>query len=161
MNRRDWKRLRPTNFSHAMELCLEHGRATKNRSVDRVAELMGLPNKWVIYKWMESGRMPGNLIPSFENVCDVGYVTQWLAQAANKLLIAIPTGRNATAKDIHELQAVAHDAVGLLIRFYQQQASADETLSALNGLMQDLAWHRINVEKFTQPELALMEGDDD
>lgn len=161
MKRRDWKRLRPTNFSHAMELCLDHARAAHNRSVDRVAELMGLPNKWVIYKWMESGRMPGNLIPAFENVCGIGYVTQWLAQAAHKLLIDIPTGRNATAKDIHELQAVAHDAVGLLIRFYQSQASADETLAALNDLMRDLAWHRINVEKFAQPELALMEGDDD
>lgn len=161
MSRPNWKRLRPTSFSHAMEMCLEHSRAVHNRSVDRVADLMGLPNKWVIYKWMESGRMPGNLIPAFENVCGIGYVTQWLAQAARKLLIDIPTGRNATAKDIHDLQAVAHDAVGLLIRFYQQQASASETLVALNGLMQDLAWHRINVEKFAQPELALSEGDDD
>lgn len=161
MKRVNWKRLRPTSFSHAMELCLDHARIVHNRSVDRVADLMGLPNKWVLYKWMESGRMPGNLIPAFENVCGIKYVTQWLAQAANQLLIDIPTGRNATAKDIHELQAAAHDAVGLLMRFYQQQASADETLSALNGLMQDLGWHRINVEKFAQPELALMEGDDE
>lgn len=161
MKRPNWKRLRPTNFSHAMELCLEHARAAHNRSVDRVADLMGLPNKWIIYKWMESGRMPGNLIPGFENVCGIGYVTQWLAQAAHKLLIDIPTGRNATSKDIHDLQAIAHEAIGLLMRFYQNQASADETLGALNCLMQDLAWHRINVEKFSQPELDLEESTDE
>lgn len=160
MTRLNWRRIRPTSFSHAMELCLDHARIVKKLSVDRVADLMGLPNKWVIYKWMESGRMPGNLIPVFENVCDIKYVTQWLAQAGHQLLIAIPTGRNATAKDIHELQAAAHDAVGLLIRFYQSQASADDTIAALHGLMQDLGWHRINVEKFAQPELALMDGDD-
>lgn len=161
MKRVNWKKLRPTNFSRAMELCLDHARTVKNLSVDRVADLMGLPNKWVLYKWMESGRMPGNLIPVFQNVCGARYVTQWLAQAEHMLLIEIPTGRHATAKDIHELQAVTHDAVGLLMRFYQKQASADETLAALNGLMQDLGWHHRNVEKFAQPELALMEGDDE
>ncbi len=155
MPKRHWKRLRPTNFSHAMELCLEHAKAVHNRSVDRIADLMGLANKWIIYKWIESGRIPGILIRPFEHACGIDYVTRYLAHSDHKLIIDIPTGRNIDHTGIHTLQSKLHDAVGALITFYRDQSNAEETLAAITGVMEDLAWHRGNVEKFSQPELDL------
>ena len=155
MAKRNWKRLQPTGFSHAMELSLEHGKAVHNRSVDRIADLMGLANKWVIYKWIESGRIPGILIRPFEHACGIDYLTRYLAHSDHKLVIDIPTGRKADHKHIHELQTALHDAVGLLMTFYRDQSDAEETIAAITGVMEDLAWHRGNVEKFSQPELDL------
>ncbi len=157
MIRRHWKTLQPTSLPHAMELCLEHARVVHNRSVDNVADLMGLTNKWVIYKWMESGRLPANMISPFQHACGIGYVTRWLAQSDRKLLIDIPTGRTATAQDIQELQAAIHEAVGQLIRFYNGKVEADQAVAAITGVMQDLAWHRHNVGKHAQPEFDLEE----
>ena len=58
MRRRNWKRVNPTSLRHAMELCLDYGREKRNLSVDRVADLMGMPSKYTLYKWLENGRMP-------------------------------------------------------------------------------------------------------
>lgn len=155
MTRRHWKNLHPSSLPHAIELCLEHARAIHNRSVDTVADLMGLTNKWVLYKWMESGRLPANMIAPLQHACGIGYVTRWLAHAERKLLIDIPTGRTATAQDIQELQAAMHEAVGQLIHFYNGKADADQTVAAISAVMQDMAWHRHNVGKHAQPEFNL------
>ena len=160
MARRNWKRLHPTSLSHAMELCLEHARVALNLSVDRVADRMGLTNKWTLYKWIESGRIPAVMIRPFEVACGIDYVTRYLAHSDHKLLVEIPSGRKARARDVNELSLAANKAVGALMEFYGGSRDAEETLGALTGLMEDLAWHRGEVEKHTQPELALFEEEE-
>ena len=155
MARSNWKRVQPRSLCNAMELCLQHARDVHNRSVERVAELMGLTSHWVLYKWMESGRIPAIQIQAFEYSCGIDCVTRYLAHSAHKLLIDIPTGRKASHKDIHDLQAAIHEAVGSLIKFYNDKADADETVAAITGVMEDLAWHRGTVKKHHQPEFDL------
>lgn len=157
MGRRNWKRIQPASFSHAMELCLLHAKERHNRSVDQVADLMGLANKWVIYKWVESGKLPGILIRPFEHACGIDYVTRYIAHSNHKLLIDIPTGRAVTENDIHELQSHFNDALGLLLKFRHGDQNTDETIAAITTVLQDLAWHRGNVEKSAQPELDFEE----
>lgn len=157
MAKQNWKRVRPSSLRHAMELCIKHAREKKNLSVENVSDLLGLAGHWTLYKWMESGRMPSNLIRPFEHACGIEFMTQYIATSAHKLLIDVPSGRASSAEDINELQASFSEAVGLLINFYksQNQDQLDNTLAALNSVMSDIAYHRENVSKVNSPELNL------
>lgn len=157
MGRRSWKRVAPNSLRHAMELCLEYGREKRNLSVDRVADLMGLPSKWTLYKWLESGRIPAVLIRPFEHATGATFVSQYIATSAHKLLVDIPAGQPASDADLLQLQTGFNEAVNLLARFYQGRADAAETLAALTGLMSQIAGHRENVGKAMTPELGLFE----
>ena len=150
MTRRNWKREVPRSLSHAMELCIAHARDKKNLSVDNIADLMGLANKWT-----ESGRMPAILIRPFEHACDCSFMTQYIATSDNKMLVDIPKGRKVEDSELLELQSGFNDAVNLLARFYQGGAEAEEAIGALAKVMEGIAGHRANVSKAQTPELAL------
>lgn len=136
-----------------MELCIEYGRQKKNLSVDRIADRMGLANKWTLYKWMENGRMPAVLIPAFEHACGATYVTTYLATAAHKLLIDIPVGKKPIDTDILTLNSNFNDAVSLLSRFYKGESDIQETINSLTNTIESMAYHRENIQKDHAPEL--------
>lgn len=152
---RNWKRVAPTSISHAIELCVEHAKERHNRSVDRIADLMGVASKYTLYKWIESGKLPTILIRPFEHACGCDFVTRYLAHSAAKLVIDIPVGRCTDAEDLQRLTGTCNAAVCVLIDFYKGKTSCDEASSALMIAMEDLAWHRVNVQKHAQPELDL------
>ncbi|GGX96665.1 hypothetical protein GCM10007160_25360 [Litchfieldella qijiaojingensis] len=141
-----------------MEWCLEHARVRHNRSVDNIADLMGMASKWVIYKWLENGRLPAILIRPFEQACGIDYVTRFIGHSGQKLLIDIPTGHRASSSDINALQASFTDAVGLLLRYYDGQIEAEDTLGALFTAMEQLAWHQGTVQRRQQPEFDFGAG---
>lgn len=155
MRTRNWKLVRPNNLPHAMDLCLQHAREHHNRSVDNVADLMGLPNKWRLYKWVEEANLPSNLLRGFEHACGCDFVTRYLAHSAHRLLIDIPSGRNTSVTDLNTLQAMTTAAVGQLIEFAHGNATAEDVIAATTRAMEGLAWHRANAEKHAQPELEL------
>jgi hypothetical protein len=140
-----------------MELCLEYARAKRNLSVDGIAELMGQSNKWVIYKWLENGRLPAILIRPFEHACGCTFITQYIATSAHKLLVDIPNGQPATDDELLGLHNDFNVAVTLLSNFYKGRAEADDTISALTSLLSQLAGHRANVSKALTPELGLFD----
>lgn len=152
MSRRIWKRVQASHLNQATELCLEYARDKKNLSVESVAALMGV-NHWTLYKWLESGGMPTRLIKPFEHACGIDFVSRWLAMGDNKMVISIPKGRGGNAEDMLALQASGTEAVAALIKFYSESADIDETLVAIQAALEGLAWHKINVQKSTQPEI--------
>ena len=149
---RNWKRVQPTSLRHALELGKDYAKDRHNRSVDRIAELMGLADKWTLYKWISSGKIPANMIRPYEHACGCDYVTRWLAHSAGKLLIDIPTGRAASGKDLMQTHELFSGAMKLLAEFYSGRSSADETAGALTALLEDVAMHRGQVQKHLQPE---------
>lgn len=155
MARMNWKKAAPTSIRNAIELCVKHASARKNMSVERIADHMGLESHWVIYKWMENGRMPSILIRPFESACGCTYVTQWIATSAHKLLTDIPTGHTASNDDLLELSDSFNDALKLLRKFYKGKAQQDETIEALTSILAEIAGHRENVRKAETPELPL------
>lgn len=155
MTKRNWKRIQPTSLRHALELCKDYARERHNLSVERIAERMGMTDHWTVYKWIQTGRIPANMIRAYETVCGINYATRWLAASDGSLLIDIPTGRNTTAEDMQTLQAALNDSVGQLLQFYAGKTGAADTLAAIQQAMEGLAWHRGNVEKHLQPELEL------
>lgn len=153
MKRRNWKRVQPANLREALNLCKEFARERRNLSIERIADEMGLPDFWVIYKWIAEARMPVNMILPYERICGIDYVTRWLAASGGKLLIDLPTGRDATAQDMQALQGLLNTAVGKLLEFYAGKSAATDTLGAIQQAMEGLAWHRGNVERHAAPEL--------
>ena len=157
MSRRNWKRIQPTSLRHALELCKDFAKERHNLSVERIAESMGLTDHWTVYKWIQTGRIPANMIRPYETACGIDYVTRWLAASSGRLLIDIPTGRKADAADMQALQELLNTAVGQLLQFYGGKAEAGDTLAAIQQAMEGLAWHRGNVQKHAQPELDFEE----
>ncbi len=157
MSRRNWKRIQPTSLRHALELCKDFAKERHNLSVERIAERMGLTDHWTVYKWIQTGRIPANMIRPYETACGIDYVTRWLAASSGRLLIDIPTGRKADAADMQALQELLNTAVGQLLQFYGGKAEAGDTLAAIQQAMEGLAWHRGNVQKHAQPELDFEE----
>lgn len=155
MARRNWKRVTPRSLRHAIELCKEYAREKQNLSVDHIADLMGLADKWALYKWMESGRMPAILIRPFEHACGCSFMTQYIATSGHKMLVDIPTGKRAEDTEVLDLQTRFNESINLLARFYQGNAEAEETIGALTSVMAEIAGHRLNVSKAMTPELGL------
>lgn len=151
--RRNWKRLQPTSLRHALELCKEHARERLNRSVERIAEDMGLADHWTVYKWLENGRIPATMIPPFEAACGIDYVTRWFAARSGRLLVEVPQGRQQALTDLLELNRDFAAALALLTDFYAGKAQADATVAALSSHLEQVAWHRANVAQHAEPEL--------
>ena len=149
----------PRSQRDAIRLCLNHAREKHNRSVARIADLVGT-TEWAVYKWLAKGAMPSDKIRPFEFACGVHHLTTYLTSGAHKLLIDIPSGRPATEDSLLELHTGFSEAVELLARFYRGQADNDDTLYALGGVLAQLAGHRENVLKHGAPELELFEEDE-
>lgn len=145
----------------AMELALKQARTQHNRSVDRVADLMGLSSRWVLYKWLESGRLPAIQIAAFEHACGCDAVTRYLAHAAHYLLIPVPTGRDWKPADINHLQARCTDAVAALIECVDAGTEADAAVASLTRAMEALAAARANLEQMRTPALDFADALDD
>ncbi|MCW7555876.1 hypothetical protein NX722_25260 [Endozoicomonas gorgoniicola] len=159
MAKRVWKRVYPRSIGHAMELCLEYAREKQNRSVDRVADEMGLANRWTLYKWIKNERLPAVLISAFEEACGINLVTRYLGHAAHQLLLPIPNGKRCKSQKLHSLQQSFNEAMGLLLIFHEKQVNQEQTIAALTQLMEYAAWHLGNVERYQQPGLDLTGGD--
>jgi hypothetical protein len=149
--RRNWKRLQPSSLRQALEFCKDHARAKLNRSVERIAEEMGFTDHWVIYKWMQTGRIPANLVRPFEAACGIDYVTRWIAASAGKILVDMPTGRGLNGTDVVALHNGFGAALQLLTVFYAKSGDPDDTMAALTAHLEDVAWHRANIEQHLQP----------
>lgn len=153
MTGRNWKRTQPTSLRHALELCKEHARERLNKSVERIADDMGLADHWSLYKWFQNGRMPLNLVRPFEMACGIDFVTRWMAASSGRLLVEVPTGRSLTHNDIVELHNNFGAALKLLTDFYAKPGDPTATAAALTSHMEHVAWHRANVATHQNPEL--------
>lgn len=160
MTRKRWKPVQPQSMQHAIRLCLDYALHKHNRSVARVAELVGT-TEWSVYKWMSEGSIPSVRIRPFEFACDATFVTHYIAISAQKLVIDIPSGRSGSQDELLDLQNQLNEAVSLLTRFYRGEAETADVLQGVTHAMQQLAGHRENVRKHDAPELALFEGDEE
>lgn len=157
MTRKRWKSVQPQTMQHAIRLCLDYALHKHNRSVARVADLVGT-SEWTVYGWMKEGSIPSKRIRPFEFACDATFVTQYIAASAQKLVIDIPAGRSSNQDSLLDLQNHLNDAVSLLTRFYRGETEAEDVLQGVTVAMGQLACHRENVRKHDAPELGLFEG---
>lgn len=159
MPSRNWKHP-PQSVQQAMEACLNHARTKHRQSIERIASDMGLPNHWILYKWVESGRIPAVMIRPFELACHCNDVTRFLAHAAHRLIIDIPTGKLPAIDDLQAVQIAANEAMGALLNFASGKASAEAVIEAVTEALEHFSYQRENVRHAQQPELEL-EGADE
>lgn len=154
MRRHNWKTWQPKSLAEAVEGCLGYALHQHHRSVEQIADLVG-EQKWALYKWVQCGGIPAKKIAGFEFACGAHYVTRYLAASAHLLVVPLPTGRRAAPSDVAALQASCNTAIGALIDFAAGRADASATHHALTAAMEALAHERAQVERSSQPELAL------
>ncbi len=152
-SRRNWKSLQPSSLRRALELCKDHARERLNRSVERIADEMGITDHWTVYKWLQTGRIPANLIRPFETACGIDYVTRWLVASSGRMLIDVPIGRTLRPTDLIELHNGFGVALQLLTNFYAGKADPAAAAGALTAHLEQVAWHRGNVVQYAAPEL--------
>ena len=153
-----WNKLAPTSLRHALELCKDYAREVRNLSVERIADEMGVTDHWSLYKWMQNGRMPVNLVRPFESACGINYVSRWIATSGGKLLVDLAGGRLHGPDDMVTLNTSFSEALQLLSDFYAAGGKGDPkaTLDAINHHLQQCCYHRNNVAACAQPELELL-----
>jgi hypothetical protein len=155
MTRRNWKTLQPTSLRHALELCKDHARERLNKGVERIADDMGLADHWALYKYLQRGSMPANLIRPYELACGIDFVTRWFAGTSGKLLVDMASGRKLNQADVADLHKHFATALELLAQFYDKPTDPTATLAALTTHMAHVAWHRENVAQHITPQLEL------
>ncbi len=158
MKRTNWNKVNPTSLQQAMELSVQHAREVHNRSVDHIADLMGLANKFAIYKWIESGSMPLRYMRAFQHACGINLISRWDAHSGGYLLFKIPTGRAVKQTELAELHQKFSDAFSALAGFYEGKNEAQKTMNNIMDTLEGLAWHHGNVEQHAQPSLEFGEG---
>ena len=154
------KQAKVSNLCGAIELCVEYAREKHNRSVERIAELMGISSHWTLYKYMESGKLPANLIAPFEFACGCSFVSEFLVVRSGKVVITIPQGKKASEKDINTLQHNFTTALTALIEFYNGSHNEQETIGYINQVLSSLAAQRENIPLYSSPELGLFGGEE-
>ncbi|WP_215782048.1 hypothetical protein [Paludibacterium sp. B53371] len=154
MRNRKWKSVRPASLSEAFELCVEYA-GEHRRPIKVLADLMGVELK-TLYRWLADTSMPLNRLRQFETFCGIAFVSEYLCLAhGDRVVVEIPSGKRAGVAALSEVQVNAASALALLSQFYQNGQGVEETLSCLTRTLTEFAYHRQNVMKAAQPELAL------
>lgn len=148
------RNLRPNNIFAAVRLCID--RATEQRRPYKVvADKMGISED-KLYRWVAEGTIPTHSIRPFEEACGFTYISDYLVMAReNKIVITIPTGKNASVADLAELQGTFADVMTLLVRCYQRGEAVAGTVEALSQTILQLVYQRSNVLKMEEPEFDI------
>ena len=157
MTRRTWKRVQPSSLRDALELCKDHARERLNKSVDNIADDMGVADKWSLYKWIQNGSLPAKLIRPYQIACGIDMVSRWLAASEGRLLVDIPTGRALKPEDLNQAHAGFAQAMGLISAFYAGKADQAATLEAIREHLQLMGRFHGDVQQHHTPELEFGE----
>lgn len=145
---------RAQSLSDAMDMCMAHADRKLKRPLKRVADLMG--EKYdTLHDWLSKGSLQANKIAPFELACGATYVTEWICANAHLLAFEAPSGRQLKETDVLELNQHMAEATALLIGCFKGESDRGETIAALDSLMCEVGWHRVNVERSESPELEL------
>ena len=142
----------PSSLRAAFEADKAHALKHRRLNVERLAELLGTTPA-TLYKWIETDTMPVRALIAWQHLTGAHHVVRYLASREGAVVITVPTGRTASADDVHALQATVNDAIGALLDYLRGTLDRDSTLGRLTTGLESLAWHRANVEKADQPEL--------
>lgn len=126
----------------AINECLDYAKRVLYRDVASLAELMSLDNKWVLFKWVETGRIPAVLIPAFEAACGCNALSRCLAKEGGSMTIPAPTGRFARVASSTETHLLVTTAIATAIAAEINASKAGEAVRAINGAIESLAWLR-------------------
>jgi len=148
----NYKNKVPTSFTEALRMCKDYAKDKHNKSVDRIADEMGLtPGR--LYQHIDNGDMPFNRVRSFQRACRCNFVTQYLAYSDECILIKMPKGKKLGDEKMLQLHKSFTHALSELTEFYTHHQNPEAVIAALSEHLATTAWHRANVERSSQPQL--------
>ena len=120
----------------AIRECADHAKTALYKTIGAIAHEMG-EHEWVLYKWIETGRIPATSVPAFERACGCNAVTRSLATAANLLVIQAPLSKTSSCAEALHLTG---RAIALTTRSEKLTGkNKDEAMRALNAAIESLA----------------------
>ncbi|MHD0644871.1 hypothetical protein ACYPKM_04540 [Pseudomonas aeruginosa] len=139
---------------NAMKRCAKEAKQHRQMSAERIADALGV-SVWCLYKWLETGRMPINVISAYERACGSHYVTEALAKASQAVVVDYPDGRRPTAEEFYAFQGKLIAATGILIDLEAGSASPEEADEIVWTAIQALMWQMLNVRALADPQQRL------
>lgn len=149
---RSLKREFCNSLTHALDLSEKHAMQKHRRDARRLMDMLG-EQRHTYYRWVGEAKLPICKVLAFEAATDSCFITQYFAQANNKMLVDIPSGYKATRRDWQELASYTQEVLGMLLAFDEKGTKPEETAHAIKTLIEDFAYHRTRVSKHGQPDL--------
>ena len=122
----------------AIQACITHAKQEMYRDIGDIAEAMGV-NQWVLYKWVQSGKLPAVHIPAFECACGVTHLSKYLAAAGGLLTIKAPPAAGYTQVDWAQAQWEVAKAMAEAAGAAIDPGKTQQALKAINQAMDALA----------------------
>lgn len=154
MSRKNWNQLIARSLTESLQLCKESAIANKQMSVPRIADRLGCSPD-MLYKHLGAASMPAYMLIPFMEACHRIYPLQYMAHSLNYLLVPMPRGRKAEHKALVQLNMFCTEVMGKLLALESGECTQQDVVDHLTLLMENLAYHRLEVQKLDQPELEL------
>lgn len=129
----------------AMNACVTHAADHYGINITDIANLTGV-NKWTLFKWLESGRMPVTELKKFEDICHARFVTRHLADHAGMLLVSRPKGLETPEATLLTANKAMADALSAVSACIGGQIGVKPAIKAIDAAMEVLAVLRRQVD---------------
>jgi len=154
MSRKNWNQLVPRSLTESLQLCKEFAMANKQMSVPRIADRIGTSPD-MLYKHLGGATMPAYMLIPYMEACNRAYPLHYMAHSLNYLLVPMPRGRKAAHKTLIQLSQFCNAVMGQLLALESGECQPQDVTDQLTLLMENLAYHRLEAQKYDQPELDL------
>ena len=135
-------------FDEILKTCYEYAQNTQFVIVDDIAEKMGIKSKWVLYKWLQNGRLPLTLLIEFEKACGCTLVTEYLADQHGCVLTPLPNPLPIKPIDALVLHGEVNQGLTRYLKALRdkpEEVGSQEVIDGLNRSIKMLVQVRANL----------------
>lgn len=123
------------------------------KSVEELADALGLESKWTLYKQLADLRVPLHSLIPFMAACGSRIILKWLASGCDYLLLPRPRGRKVRPGEAAAVVSDVTKRLGRALELAREPKHKDKALLELDAAMTSIAGLRGALEKARQPEL--------
>jgi hypothetical protein len=133
------------DLAEAINACLKHANEHYGLSVKDIAPGMNT-KMFTLFKWIESGKMPLNVVAQFENLCHARYITRHLAEVSGFILVTCPRGMETPENALVTLNKTTVEAVGSVAGFMSGDKSKRDAIKAIDTAIESLVWQKSRIQ---------------
>ncbi|MCG9761763.1 MULTISPECIES: hypothetical protein [Pseudoalteromonas] len=153
--RRQWSRVVARSLPESLQLCKEHGMATRNMSVPRIADRTGVSTD-MLYKYLGNGDMPASLLIPYMAATGREYPLQYMAHSLDKLVVDMPKSKKPSMPTLNHLNQFANQVIGMAMQLEEGGGNHQHVAEQIVVLMQELAYQKLEVERLDDPQQQLI-----
>lgn len=125
----------------AVKECAQYAKTFRYLSREGVAEKMGFTGgaRWVVYKWVDEGKVPARHIPAFERACGTNLLTSCLVRVAGQIAVPMLPPESAPPLDLARTQVVLAEAMATVTSALYDGDRRGQAVTAINSAIEALA----------------------